>query len=294
MTTAVLITPQVRVDIIGTTFTRGIFSNRHDTATRQAFLKNEGLVTLFDNTNADYQRAINAYVASEGLYYPAVFDIVDTKLEIGPQLLPLLKCRAQRYAPDKMLVTALYQRTPGTDQPNDPFATATFRGTDEQIIVYRSTVRTDSAGDVVETNVFTDGLPGGDFLHGYGNLDETKSPTEFSKPWKVSGLLVYVAFQFTGPPPLGELESFRNTINDEDVLFLGETFGPFTVYFEGYDIDTSEDGTSSVLLTFKLLAPGWVEQHVIPIKTGDPPVFLMWATTVVPEHPLSDFTQFPL
>ncbi len=278
----------VRVDSLGTTLTRGVFLNRHDTVTRQAFLSNEGEVAIFDNTVGDYSRAVNAYIAEVGLFYPLVFNIGEGPPKdqpIGPVNLPLLKIRAQRYGPAKMLVTALYQRTPGTDQPDVPFGEPSFRTTEESFTVYRT-------GDTFEL-----GFPSGSFIDpdvpdDVTNQSRAKPPTE-SRQWAVSVTEAIVTFQLPGQPPLAQLEAFRNTANDGLIEGWNFSFAVNTIYFAGYDIDPIGDGGHIIQLLFKITAAKWLDQHVVE-TTPAPADFTGWRTDIVKRYELSDFSFFPL
>ena len=257
--------------------TRGVSSNRFDRAVRRCLVSN--VANDFTGLNA----AITASMKNRERH--ASFDT-----PLGG--LNLSYAKATRFGPSKVWVDLYYQRGRVTAPTQSSQTIASFRGTHEHTVVYRSS--TDDQG----TPLFMDGLPAGKV---YFQENEKGEPEPVGRAYRRPVIKIYVSDIYLNTHPFGRVANALGKVNPTGPFMIGNYPFPIgAIRFDSVDVDWLEvfnqDGsTSTAFITdyvFSATTGGWFHHQIQKDPTGwtvtgdfarvrpNPPEFEKWDTSI--------------
>jgi hypothetical protein len=275
-------TVKIKVDLIGSSLTRGVSSLWYDRAVRRCRvlgLTNDptGIKTV------DLANAVDRAIIDHGGTYPSIDD--------G---LPLRDVRAYKYGKNRAWVTMRYQRNRWSLDPIAPaFETARFQMAYERTPVFRVPGA---------ENKFTSrgGLPDGPWYATADELNKEKRPLAYMWSRPVVKIAVHTVLSFH--PYSATLFNLQGKINDSGITFGNYLFQKFSVRYDGTDVDWSplasdvsgQPGSAypSVHM-FTAARAGWYNQYLIWEDT--PPLIGNWRTNISLAYDTGDFVDaFPV
>lgn len=271
---------------------KGISSNRPDYAVRSCIVRGlTNATTVGNNTNGDLKTAIDTILnALPSLYHPDY-----------PNL-PLDRARVKRWGGTKAYVDLIYSRRRFIVPPGE--VKANYRTGFRSIPWYRARTEVGTNGEPL-------GHPSGPMV-GIKNLDDPdQSPRSYQFNMPTLRILV-PTWGLTNP--IISLFPFVGKINAQAGDIFGDTFGKFTVRFDGMAStwnysDINNASAFDIQYQFTAVRHGWYEQ--IPVfGTTTPyvanpngPVITVdggsqnsesWFTVTALAHDAAVFPSFPL
>jgi hypothetical protein len=254
------------IDLLKSTFTRGVSSNLHDRAQRRAIVR--GLTNAAQPNNTDFQDAIDHLIASEGTVH------------FGDTSLPLAHVSVTRFGPTKLLAVLDYRRRQtGSVPTSPPQVIAKFRSTFRSVEWYRTT-----------EEYHSDGYPFGNMIFVKGNAN-TASANAIPRTWvwQQPAFAVHVPL-FLNFNPASNVAFLLGKVNSGTVTFGDNGFAPGTLRFDGLDVDwlgTPQGDFFNVLYSFTHVRGGFWRQFSLEPDAAGP-----WDTVEFPEYEFGSFAVF--
>ncbi len=232
----------VKLDLYGTTQTTGITGSRYDQAVRLCLV--EGLTADTAHGHNNINTAINSVLDVVGLFHHRIGFGVGGGVGIGGSgqfrnKLPVQSATGTKFGPTSVWVTLRYSR--GRHTFTDANKAHSYPGI-EAIPVYRLAFNPANGDTMINER----GLPSGPMLNNLvaapGNILEDPAYRPPHIMWKrvVQKITIPTVLSFH---PLQEVAGLLNHINSDSISLGGIQFAPFTIRFDGVNVDA--DGIST-------------------------------------------------
>lgn len=270
----------IKYDLLGSSLTKGVTSNMYDRARVRAYI--EGI----ENTNLGVGDAIDEIIA-------------DTPRRFHQHVgnLPLAHVSARRHGKTSAIAELVYGRRNVSIPSQPPLKIANFRTTRWAVEWFRLPYTASGLSAFAGTGGLfpnsPNGIPNGTLQFYNGGFGDTVGDiTMIPKPWvfSQSAIRMYVPTVLDFNPL--ERVAFRlDTINNGAVTFGGFTFNPYTLMFDGIEvdwIDTPQGVRFVVNYTFLAVRVGFVKQNAYfdPAQFGG-----VWVTKTALSHQATSFTS---
>lgn len=253
-----------KIDLMPTTYTKGVGWSMYDRAERIAIIRGVG-----NNANhTALQEAVDYIQAQAGTVHHTNGS------------LPLQRITARKRGSDSVMCVLDYFRRRVSILPTG-FAGSRFRGATRAIPWYR-----------IPTTFDANGRPSGQINFAWGGRIQDEEPPPKAWQWDQQAVAIHVPF-FLTTNPIGVVAGRLGTTNNSVVGFGGFNFPINAVRFDAVTVDVVEDlGVIKYEGSYDFLTVkgGFVKQFPFFDYLSGPPV---WTTIDVDAHPKSDFLTPP-
>ena len=264
----------IKSDIVGSWFTRGVSNRRYDRARRVVRVRS---LTNSAVANTDFLDAINAVIAQHGLYHHE-----DTSL-------PLRTTTVRRWGLTKAYVYMDYARGYVTVPTTPASLLASYRTVYAPVQWYRHTFDENGA-----PSYDAQGLPNGvlEYLTGNDGTDPSVPPRRWT--WQRPAVQFHIPAVLSANP-IPNVFHLLETCNRNEITFGGNTYPAFTTRFDGVSVDAVEQDSSVVYVVnyqFTAVKTGWWNQMAYFDTANSPSGGGQWRTRCGLAYDPANYGQF--
>lgn len=282
------ITPaDLKADIVGSWFTRGVSNRRYDRARRVVRVR---ALNNYAVANTDFTDAIKAVISEYGYYHNE-----DANL-------PLRTTTVRRWGLTKAFVYMDYAHGYITVPTTPSSLLAAYRTTYAPVQWYRHTfgvgggLQLGNGGTAIDGSPIPVGSPDGvlEFLTGSNGFDPAVPPRRWT--WQRPAVQFHIPAVLTANP-IPQVFPLMETCNSNEIFFGGNTYPAFTTRFDGVSVNAVEQDSGVIYVvnySFTSVKSGWYNQMAYFDTANAPPGGSgQWRTRCGLAYATADYGAFP-